>query len=124
MGLQRFVLDHEFDLGDDDAAIVVGRHGEIEGAEIGALLLEGEIAALVRRRCPDDAIWNNGGEESHSSPSNCIFLTIGAAAALAFMAQPSRSGSTNVSRPTLVRTPGRLAAASRIMSKMIPEGTL
>ena len=40
------------------------------------------------------------------------------------IAQPSRLGSTKVSRPTLVMTPGRLAAASRCMSKRMPEGML
>ena len=38
--------------------------------------------------------------------------------------QPCRSGSTNVSNPILVNTPGRLAAASRCISKRIPDGTL
>lgn len=49
---------------------------------------------------------------------------MGAAAPAAFIAQPSRTGSTKVSSPTLVRTPGRRAAASRFMSKRMPEGTL
>ena len=40
--------DDALHLGDDDAAVVVGGHGEIERAEIGAFMLEAEIAALVR----------------------------------------------------------------------------
>jgi hypothetical protein len=48
---------------------------------------------------------------------------MGTARAAAFIAQPSRSGSTKVSMPTLVSTPGRFPAASRSMSKRMPLGT-
>ena len=54
------------------------------------------------------------GKNSQVSPANSILRTMGSAAPLAFMAQPCRSGSTKVPRPTLVSTPGRLAAASRV----------
>src|SRR5271166_5935443 len=64
------------------------------------------------------------GKKSQSSPANSTRETIGSAAALRFIAQPSRLGSTNVSMPTLVKTPGRLAAASRWMSNRMPLGTL
>ena len=52
--LQRARLHQPLDLGDDDAAIVA--HGErlIEWAEIGALMLVGEIAALVGRGGAND----------------------------------------------------------------------
>ena len=49
MGLQRLIPDDALYLGDDNAAIVVGGHGEIECADIGAFLLEGEIAAFIGR---------------------------------------------------------------------------
>ena len=63
MGFQGTIPDDAFHLGDDDAAIVVGGHGEIERADIGAFVLEGEIAALVRRGGADDGdIGNDGGE--------------------------------------------------------------
>ena len=39
--------DAAFDLGDDDAAVVVGGQGDIVGPEKGAFALEGEIAQLV-----------------------------------------------------------------------------
>src|SRR5271154_680386 len=64
------------------------------------------------------------GKNNQSSSANLTRETIGSALALAFIAQPSRSGSTNVSMPTFVSTPGRLAAASRCKSNRMPEGTL
>src|ERR1700756_2782152 len=64
------------------------------------------------------------GKNSQSSPAKFTRLTMGSAAALVFIAQPSRAESTNVSMPILVSTPGRLAAASRCMSNKIPLGTL
>ena len=57
------------------------------------------------------------------SPMNSTRDTMGLAAARAFMAQPSRTGSTKVPSPTLVSTPGRRAAVSRVMSNNTPEGT-
>src|SRR5579871_5692873 len=64
------------------------------------------------------------GKNSHSSPAKATRSTIGSTDALAFIAHPSCSGSTNVCIPTFVSTPGRLAAASRCKSNRIPEGTL
>ncbi len=63
------------------------------------------------------------GKCSHSPPSNSTSLTMSARAA-SFILQPFRRGSTNVSRPTRVMTPARRAAASRHMSKRMPDGTL
>jgi hypothetical protein len=48
---------------------------------------------------------------------------MGSARARSFIAQPSRSGSTKVSIPTFVSTPGRCPAPSRSMSKTMPDGT-
>jgi hypothetical protein len=48
MGFQGIIPDDPFHLGNNDAAIVMGGHGEIERADVSALVLEGEIAALVR----------------------------------------------------------------------------
>ena len=64
------------------------------------------------------------GKNSQSSPAKRSRRTMGSAAAAGFMAQPSCAGSTKVSSPTLVSTPGRFAAASRCMSNRMPEGTL
>jgi hypothetical protein len=64
------------------------------------------------------------GKNSQSWPAKATRLTIASADAFAFIAQPSRAGSAKVSIPTWVSTPGRLAAASRCISKRMPEGTL
>jgi hypothetical protein len=56
------------------------------------------------------------GKCSHVSPPNSTRLTMGRPAARSFIAQPSRIGSTKVSSPTFVSTPGRRAATSRCMS--------
>ena len=126
MRLQRAALGDALHLRDDDAAIVAGRERLVERAEIGALMLVGEVAALVGRGGADDRHLRHDGREDRASPRHRTrtLLTIGSAAPRAFMAQPSRSGSTKVSRPTLVSTPGRLAAASRCMSNRMPEGML
>ena len=91
--LQRPALGHALDLGDDDAAIVADGERLIERAEIGALVLIGEVAALVGRGGADDGdLRHDGGKYSQSSPSNSTFCTIGSAAARSFIAQPSRDG--------------------------------
>src|SRR5690606_23620209 len=61
--LQRPVRDYPLDLGDNDAAIVAGGERLVERAEIGALVLVCEIAALVRAGCTDDRdLRRDGGE--------------------------------------------------------------
>ncbi|ENN85758.1 hypothetical protein RHSP_03418 [Rhizobium freirei PRF 81] len=52
--LQRTFLGDALDLRDDDAAVVAGSQSLIKAAEIGAFMLIGEIAALVRRGRADD----------------------------------------------------------------------
>jgi hypothetical protein len=54
MRLQRALLGDALDLRDDDAAIVACSQRLVEPAEIGALVLVGQVAALVSRRRPDD----------------------------------------------------------------------
>ena len=63
MRLQRAVLDDALDLRDDDAAIVARRQRLLEPAEIGALVLVGEVAALVRRGGADDRDLRRDGSE-------------------------------------------------------------
>ena len=112
-------------LRDHDAAIVADRQRLVERAEIGALVLVGEVAALVGRGGADDrdvaARWSGRTARCRRRTRPC---GRSARRAAAFMAQPWRSGSTKVSRPTLVSTPGRLAAASRCMSNRMPDGML
>ena len=52
--LQSAVLDHALDLRDDDAAIGAGGHGLLQRAEIGALVLIGQVAAFVGAGGADD----------------------------------------------------------------------
>ena len=123
--LERAGLRQPLDLRDDDAAIVADRQRLIERAEIGALMLIGEVAALVGGGGADDRhIGDDRREVQPFVAGEFDTRTTGSPAALAFIAQPSRRGSTKVSMPTLVSTPGRLAAASRCMSNRMPEGML
>ena len=54
MGLQGPGLGEALHLGDDDAAVVMGGQRLVEGAEIGALMLIGQIAALIGGGGADD----------------------------------------------------------------------
>jgi len=113
------------DLRDDNATVIARSEGLVDRAEYAALMFVGEVAALVRRRRPDNGdLRVIVGKNSQSCPAKATRLTIGSADAFGFIAQPSRAGSTKVSIPTWVSTPGRLAAASRCKSNRIPEGML
>ncbi len=77
-GLQRAGLREALHLGDDDAAVVAGGQRLVERAEIGALMLVGEIAALVGGGGADDrdlaARWP--GRRATPRPSNAILRTM------------------------------------------------
>ncbi len=68
MRLQRAFLGDALDLRDDDAAIVAGGQRLIETAEIGALVLIGQVAALVGGRRADDRHLRHDRLEITASP--------------------------------------------------------
>ena len=68
------------------------RHGDM--GELGAMpLVRAENGDVVARMMAICGVMV--GKKSQSSPAKLTRLTIGSAAAFAFIAQPSRSGSTN-----------------------------
>jgi hypothetical protein len=125
MRLQRAVLHDALHLRDDDAAIVARGQRLLQAAEIGALVLIGQVAALVRRGGADDRDIRRDGRKIQPLLALELLDTDNrlARGAVVHGAALLR-GSTNVSRPTLVSTPGRFAAASRCMSNRMPDGML
>jgi hypothetical protein len=69
MRRQRSTLGEPFDLGDDHSAVVVGGKRLIEDAERGAFVFRGEVAELVRGRCPDDRDVDRDGPEVQPFPA-------------------------------------------------------
>ena len=79
-----------------------------------------------RRWCRDDRdVWRDGREEQPLLASEEIFAHDRCSALRSRVHRAALlPGSTNVSRPTFVSTPGRFAAASRCMSNMMPRGNV
>ena len=114
MGAQRTGGGKPLDLRDHDPAVVAHRQSLIERPENAPFMLIGKISSFVSRCCANDRyLRSDGREEQPVVAGEGDALHDRLDAAFAFMAQPSWIGSTNVSIPTLVSTPGRFAAASR-----------
>ena len=125
VGPERAILGDALHLGNDDAAIVAGGERLVEPAEIGALVLVGQVAAFVRCRGADDGDLRRDRREVEpvlAFEGDLLDDRLGGG--LGVHRAALADGSTKVSRPILVSTPGRLAAASRCMSNMMPDGTL
>jgi len=62
-GFQRARGGKTPDLGDDNAAIIMRRHGQVESPQIGALLLVSQVAAFVGGGRPDNGDLGHDGLE-------------------------------------------------------------